>query len=261
MRKELWPILMLLLAGCIRSGSEPVEEYFLGAIVRGDTTKQEIALVFTGDEFADGGERIRSALKLQEVPGSFFFTGNFYRNPDFQSLIRALASDGHYLGAHSDRHLLYCDWEKRDSLLVTRSSFREDLENNYGEMKRFGVEKRDAPFFLPPYEWYNDSIAAWTREMGLRLINYTPGTPSHTDYTLPGDPAYRSSDQIYRSIIDFEERHPGGLNGFILLTHVGTAAERTDKFYDRLEELIRELISKGYRFRRIDAFFTSGEPG
>ena len=223
-----------------------------GAIVRGDTTLKSISLVFTGDEFADGGEHIISVLKRQEVAGSFFLTGRFYRNPDFKHLIRSLTDAGHYLGAHSDQHLLYCDWNRRDSLLVTRKEFVKDLEDNYRAMQQFGIQKGDSPLFLPPYEWYNDTISAWTQYMDLQLINYTSGTFSHADYTVPGTPEYKSSEFIYQSILAFENCNSSGLNGFILLSHIGTATERTDKFYLHLEQLIKELKSKGYTFNRID---------
>ena len=223
-----------------------------GAIVRGDTSNQELALVFTGDEFADGGIHIASVLADQGVKGSFFFTGKFYRNPEFENLIQALLKGGHYLGAHSDQHLLYCTWENRDSLLVSQKQFNDDLLDNYNAMRTFGIAREDAPFFLPPYEWYNDSIAKWTRTMGLQLVNFTQGTLSHTDYTIPRTSGYRSSEEIFRSILDHEESDASGLNGFILLTHIGTAPERTDKFYLYLEKLIEELKEQGYRFKRID---------
>lgn len=224
-----------------------------GAIVRGDTTKKEIALVFTGDEFADGGPVIRKTLRERRVPASFFLTGRFYRNPAFHGLIKGLRADGHYLGAHSDEHLLYCDWGKRDSLLVTEGQFRTDLENNYKRMRRFGIRKQDAQFFLPPYEWYNAQITRWTRKAGLTLVNFTHGTRSTADYTYPEmGKSYRGSDEIYRSILEHERVSPHGLNGFILLVHIGTDPRRTDKFYDRLDRLIGELEGKGYTFRRID---------
>jgi peptidoglycan/xylan/chitin deacetylase (PgdA/CDA1 family) len=223
-----------------------------GAIIRGDTVKKNLALVFTGDEFADGGGQIISVLRKQQVPGSFFFTGNFYRNPAFEQIIRTLHKDGHYLGAHSDKHLLYFDWNQRDSLLVTREEFVYDLENNYRVMKKFGMSKKEAHYFLPPYEWYNDSINAWTKSMDLQLINYSPGTLSNADYTTPEMSNYRSSEAIYRSIIDFETVSASGLKGFILLSHIGTSPERKDKFYAHLDVLITELKSRGYKFKRID---------
>lgn len=193
---------------------------------------------------------IRNILREQNVKASFFLTGNFYRNRAFRSTIRKLKNDGHYLGAHSDRHLLYCDWSDRDSLLVTKEAFSADLMANYREMEKFGVTPDAAAYFLPPYEWYNDSIAAWTRELGFTLINFSPGTISHADYTTPDMKNYRSSDTIYRSIIDYEKDE--GMNGFILLTHIGTDPARTDKFYHRLVALIDVLRLKGYGFRRID---------
>lgn len=38
------------------------------------------------------------------------------------------------------------------------------------------------------------------------------------------------------------------LNGFLLLVHFGVDPRRTDKFYDRLDDLIVELQRRGYEF-------------
>ena len=244
-------LLILIISACSQASKSPFQSIH-GAIVRGDTSRAELALVFTGDEFADGGAHIVSVLSDEDILASFFLTGKFYRNADFESIIQKLRKDGHYLGAHSDQHLLYCSWEDRDSLLVSRTEFQIDLLDNYRAMQDFGIEKEDAPFFLPPYEWYNDSIAVWTKEMGLQLINFTYGTLSHTDYTIPGTSAYRSSNEIYQSILDYESSEIAGLNGFVLLVHIGTAPERTDKFYLYLEKVLTDLKSRGYEFKRID---------
>jgi endoglucanase len=227
--------------------------YSLGATIRGDSTQKKIYLVFTGDEFADGGEKISEILAQEKVRASFFLTGNFYRNPKFNSLIKTLKNDGHYLGPHSGRHLLYCDWAKRDSLLVTKTEFEKDLNDNYEAMAVFGIGKEKARYFLPPYEWYNENIADWTKALGLQLVNFTPGTRSNADYTYPEiGKAYKSSEEIYQSITTFNETKPNNLNGFILLLHIGTDARRTDKFYTRLAELLNYLKKYDYKLARID---------
>ena len=210
-------------------------------------------MVSTGDGFADGGKYIAKVLKEENIHGSFFLTGNFYRNKKFKKIIKELKRNGNYLGSHSDKHLLYCDWEKRDSLLVTKQEFTEDLQNAYKELNKWNIEKNEAHYFLPPYEWYNDSIAKWTNEMGLQLVNFTPGTRSNADYTYPemGN-KYVNSDSVFNSIIHYEMRSSNGLNGFILLVHLGTDPRRTDKFYKRLPELINALKERGYQFVRID---------
>ncbi|WP_231458599.1 MULTISPECIES: polysaccharide deacetylase family protein [unclassified Pedobacter] len=210
-------------------------------------------MVFTGDEFADGGKSISQTLKNRHVKASFFLTGNFYRNKQFNGIIKELKNNGHYLGAHSDKHLLYCDWQKRDSLLVAKHQFDEDLFNNYKEMQHFGISKMDAKYFLPPYEWYNQSIADWTGEHQLQLINFSSGTRSNADYTYPElGKAYRGSEEIFKSINTYNETNPNGLNGFILLLHIGTDPRRKDKFYYRLDELITYLQQYGYDLVRID---------
>jgi peptidoglycan/xylan/chitin deacetylase (PgdA/CDA1 family) len=234
----------------------PLEDRFTvshGAITRGDASKKQIALVFTGDGYADGGLIIAQALRESDTSASFFFTGRFYRNARFFDVITTLRDDGHYLGAHSDQHLLYCSWENRDSTLVNRDEFERDLEANYAEMARFGIEEDNAPFFLPPYEWYNEEIAHWTSEWGLQLVNYSPGTRSHADYTTPdmGD-GYVTSNEILESILSREQQDPDGLNGFILLMHIGTHPSRTDKLYLRLGGLLETLRERGYEFVRLD---------
>jgi peptidoglycan/xylan/chitin deacetylase (PgdA/CDA1 family) len=115
-------------------------------------------------------------------------------------------------------------------------------------MEKFGIKKKEAFYFIPPYEWYNDSISTWTRQTGIQLINYSPGTMSTADYTTPDLKNYRSSEEIMQSI----KAKGDDLNGFILLLHIGTDPARTDKFYRRLDELIEFLRSRKYEIVRVD---------
>jgi peptidoglycan/xylan/chitin deacetylase (PgdA/CDA1 family) len=240
------------LSGEILKSSKKNFSYSHGAIIRGDSTQRKIALVFTGDEFADGGNFIAETLERQKIKASFFLTGRFYEKPAFKSIVQRLRKGGHYLGPHSNDHLLYCDWTKRDSLLVTQKDFFSDLMVNLDIMKGEGINTPALKYFLPPYEWYNDTIAAWTKDLGLQLINFTPGTRSNADYTYPELKNYQSSETIYKSIIDYENSKPAGLNGFIFLVHIGSDPKRTDKFYKRLPQLISYLKAKGYQFQTVE---------
>jgi peptidoglycan/xylan/chitin deacetylase (PgdA/CDA1 family) len=184
------------------------------------------------------------------VKGSFFLTGNFLRNPEFQSVVQQMRAEGHAIGPHSDRHLLYNSWENRDSLLVSEKEFRKDLKANMKELREAGTGKRKVKFFLAPFEWYNREIAEWSRETGLTLINFTPGTGTNADYTTPGMGGYKSSDVLWDHLSRFEERNRLGLKGAIILVHLGTHPDRQDKFYNRLGDLIDELRRRGYDFGR-----------
>ncbi|MEZ4939949.1 MAG: glycoside hydrolase family 9 protein [Saprospiraceae bacterium] len=219
-----------------------------GALVRSDTGRKTIRLIFTGDAYAEGANSILRTLRRAGVQASFFVTGNFCRR--YPKLVRKLRKAGHYVGAHSDRHLLYCSWQNRDSLLVSQAEFMADLRGNFDELRKAGIPKAEARVFIPPYEWYNDSIVAWSREAGLAPVNLSAGTLSAADYTTPDMKNYRSSAAIYDSILDREQRDPNGLNGFHLLLHLGAGPGRKDKFYQRLGDLIRELEARGYGWER-----------
>ncbi len=217
-----------------------------GAIVRGNPNVKALHLVFTGDKFNDGGMIILQVLRKHHIKASFFLTGDFYRNTNFKNFIQEAIKDGHYLGAHSDKHLLYNDWSKDKKLLVDYPKFSTDLSANYEAMKPFQITKENASYFLPPSEWNNEIITQWADRNELTLINYTQGTLSHADYTLPNDKNYRSSEEIYQSILACESEK--GLNGFLLLSHLGTDSKRTDKFYGQLDKLISNLEMKNYEF-------------
>lgn len=219
---------------------------YLDGIIRGDTSKKQVSLVLTGHEYAEGGWEILETLDRNNLKASFFFTGDFYRNPDFEDLIKAIKNKGHYLGAHSDKHLLYCTWEDRSQLLIDRYTFSKDLLDNYSEMKRFGIEQENAQYFLPPYEWYNENITEWTRKLGFQLVNFTPGPKTPADYTDPEMENYISSEEIMQTVWQAEFKDPNGLNGYIILFHIGVGEKRTDKFYELLPDLIKALQKSGY---------------
>ncbi len=218
-----------------------------GAIVRMDTTKKVVYLCFTAHDLSDGFDTILKTLDHHGIKASFFLTGDFCRDATNAALISRIKSAGHYIGPHSDKHLLYCSWENRDSLLITKNKFLEDLENNYSTLAKYGISRTDAQVFLPPFEWYNDSIARWSLKAGLKLVNVSSGTIINQDWTFPdkGKPYY-SSDYLMKNFFSYEKRK--GLNGYILLIHPGTDPRRKDKLYLRLDSILSYMEHKHYQF-------------
>ncbi len=215
-----------------------------GGLIRLDPSRKHIELAFSAHDKADGAETIMKTLEKYNIRGNFFFTGKFYET--FPGVIRKLVKAGHYVGSHSYGHLLYFPWEKTDKMNVTRDEFFEDMQRSYALMRKAGI--RDAKVFMPPYEHYNATVTSWARQMGLDLMNYTNGTATNGDYTTPDMKNYYSSDYIMERIWKCEASDPDGLNGHIMLIHLGTSDLRSDKFYDRLDELIEKLLAKGYSF-------------
>jgi len=226
-------------------------KYKFGAITNTDMSKKQISLVFAGSEFSDGARTILNTLKSLKIKASFFFTGDFYRNKNNKQYIEEIQKEGYYLGANSDKNLLYCSFLKRDSLFITKNEFLNDLKNNYLEMEKFGITKSKAPFFLPPSEWYNNTISQWCNEFGLQLISPTPKTMSNYDVSTPDmRDNYLSSTEIYNNIMELESSQ--GLNGNILVFHMGADSKRKDKFYTKLHLLLSTIAKNGYEF--VDLF-------
>jgi endoglucanase len=222
------------------------EKDAFGAIIRHKPEGKKIYLCFTGHEYADGAASIRQVLKKAGIKASFFFTGDFLRQ--FPAAAKDLKSDGHYIGPHSDKHLLYCSWERQDSTLIDKPTFLKDLGANYTALEQLGIRRQDAMYFMPPYEWYNKEIAEWSQEAGVKIVNFTAGTGTNADYTWPGLPNYRSSKELYSKVLSLEQESPQKFNGAHLLIHIGTDPRRTDKFYTYLPQLIKHLREKGYAF-------------
>ena len=222
-----------------------------GALIRINPNEKNIYLVFTGDEYFEGGEFVLQTLQKNNIKGSFFFTGNFLRNPEFKKITKNIVAGGHYVGAHSDKHLLYNDWQNRDSTLVSYEEFKTDLKNNFKELEKFGIQPANATIFMAPYEWYNQQIVNWSRQLGLDVVNFTPGTGTNADYTTPEMPNYKSSEQLWNRLIEYEKSNETGLNGAIILIHPGTEQARKDKFYHQLHNLIQYFSDKGYRFKSL----------
>lgn len=212
-----------------------------GAIVQSDTSKKHIYLCFTGHDFDDGFNHVLTVLKNKNIKASFFLTGDFIRN--HKSLVKTIANRGHYIGAHSNKHLLYCDWVIRDSLLHTSKKIKRDIKRNLKQLKALGIHPK---YFMPPYEWYNTEVVEIAKALNQTTINFSYGTRSNADYTKPNMKNYLSSDTILKSIYGYEKEN--GLNGFHLLIHPGVSPLRKDKLYLQLEGLIDKLENKGYSF-------------
>lgn len=224
-----------------------------GGIIRGPTNRKCLALVFTAHEFDEGADTILRELARRHGHGSFFLTGAFLEAPRTAPLRNRLLAGGHYLGPHSDRHLLYCAWEAPRKTRVSRAEFRADLLGNVAKLPAPARPSRGGPrYFLPAYEHYNPEIAGWTAELGFTLINYTPGTRSNADYTSEAEANFVSSQAIFDSIVRREREDPRGLNGYILLLHLGSGPGRSDKFHRRFGELLDYLAAQGYQFVRVD---------
>ena len=102
----------------------------------------------------------------------------------------------------------------------------DHIGNQFGQQKLWiGLINKKHGLILKA-RWYMLFPVKWSFE----LINFTYGTRTNADYTTPSMKAYLTSEEIYQSVIEYEAENRIGLNGFIMLIHIGTDPEREDKF-------------------------------
>jgi len=226
-----------------------------GGIIRGPTDQRRIALLFAGHEYAEGGTTILNELAKHKAQASFFLTQHFLSSSDFSPLVARLYREGHCLGPHSSKDLFYCFAEEPKRTLVTREQFANDFTGCLNRVREIGDSSQLPGYFLPPDERYNLEIAEWASHYFYVTIGYTPGTRSIADCTGEADPGFVSSQAIFDSIVAKEQQDPHGLNGCLLLFHLGSGPARADKFHARFGELLDYLAGKGYQFVAVDELF------
>ena len=241
---------MFILLSCMLLCTAPLyERDSHGAVVRIDSGRKVIHLIFSADDTFEGAQPILQLLDRHCVKASFFLTGNCLRDERFKPVIQEIIRNGHYVGGHSDNHLLYAPWDDRQQSLVTPDSLIADFRQNMIELEKYEIDIPQIRYYLPPYEYYNSEHVRLIESQGQTVINFTPGVQTAADYTTPDMPNYRSSQVLIDQLFAFEATN--GLNGGIVLIHPGTQESRTDKLYARLDEIILRLKEKGYTFERL----------
>lgn len=249
-----------LLCGCSSLQNEQIEfvkdQY--GVVTKINPADKNVYLVFTAHfstndsgafENFDGIEPVLNTLAEKEVKGSFFPTGNCFREEKYKSSIERIIKDGHYLSAHSNHHLLLCSYENRDSSLVTADSIKVDIAGMEKELERFGLKKEQYKWMIPPYEYYNQLSADVLRSLGYELANPTEGLETSLDWMGTDSPEYCSAQRLVQNIWDFDDEY--GLNGAIILIHAMNYPCRTeeDRTYNHLGDIIDTLRIRGYGFK------------
>ena len=229
----------------LKSAPEMLKDNY-GAVVRVNPQSKDIYLVFTADTQFNGAESILNTLKKNKIKAGFFLTGNCLREPEHKAIIERIIAEGHYVGGHSDNHVLMADWGADRATLMTTDSIITDIRRNFEALAAFGIEPKDALWYIPAYEHYNRENVALLNAYGLKTFNYTPGTGTPADYTVPSMKNYKPSQQLIEGLYAFEKEK--GLGGAIILIHPGISEERPDPLYERLDEIIRTMKKKGYRF-------------
>lgn len=226
-------------------------------ITRGVKDYKEVCLTFDGGASAKATTEILSILEKKSIRCTIFLTGKFMQR--YPELVKRMVADGHEIGNHtySHHHLTTYRFNERHNTLkkVNRLYLQKELKATQ-EIFRQLTGKDITPYWRAPYGEHNAEIRNWAKEIGYTHISWTRDYKRNQSLdaldwvTDRNSELYLTSEQIKDRIVNFGEDDEDGLNGCIILMHLGS--ERPyDNAYKKLPELIDELRDKGYEFSTV----------
>jgi peptidoglycan/xylan/chitin deacetylase (PgdA/CDA1 family) len=235
----------------------PTIAALIGNFSRGPIDRKEVAFTFDGGSIANAASDILNTLKAKGAKCTFFLTGEFIQK--YPDLVRRIASEGHDVGNHTWGHPHLTSFAQDGMQVtlpsVTAETIRAELSRTAALYRK--VTGRDMlPIWRAPYGEVNSELMRWAAEAGYRHVGWTAGrgweeNMDTLDWVADKkSKVYRSADEIAGKIMASAKKGPQGINGAVILMHLGT--ERKEDFpHQKLPKLLDELMQNGYRMVKV----------
>lgn len=222
----------------------------------GPVDRKRVALTFDGGSNANVAPAILDTLSSRSVSATIFLTGNFIRR--FPETTRNIVAAGHECGNHTYNHphLTSYGIDRTRSTLpdITPETLADQLLRTE-RLFRYTTGYSIQPLWRAPYGEYNSAICRWAHDAGFLHIGWRQGRTwrdgldSNDWVPDSATPGYHSPEDFYHKVIDLSRRPPAGINGGIILMHLGTHRKRKkDQVHFIIGKLIDTLRADGYRF-------------
>jgi len=222
-------------------------------IARASTDRKEVLLTFDGGSNANSTPAILDILKAHGIRATMFLTGEFIQR--YPELVRRIAREGHTVGNHtfSHPHLTSFSFNGRQSTLpgVTPEFLHSQLSRAAG-LYQLATDRTLSPYWRAPFGEYNGAILRWGADAGWRHVYWTPHMDTLDWVANPSDPLFRTPAQILAGLLRQSRQAPAGMNGGIVLMHLGTEREGESRADTVLESLVKQLEADGYGFVPVD---------
>lgn len=178
--------------------------------------KKQVALTFDAAWGDEDAEKIREILNHYQVKVTFFMVGDWMRK--YPDLVKELASDGHDIANHSDKHPHVNKMDKED--------IKKDIQAAHQTIKE--LTGQECVLYRPPYGEYNNTVLQAAKECGYYTIQWDVDSIDWKGEEAP-------------ILIKRVTSHKKLKDGSIILLHNG--AKHTA---EALPQIIEGLKAKGY---------------
>jgi peptidoglycan/xylan/chitin deacetylase (PgdA/CDA1 family) len=236
----------------------PTANYLANDLSRGDRERKQVSLTFDGGSTDNAAQQILDILKEHNLQVTIFLTGGFVEK--FPEATKRLVQEGHEVGNHTwnHPHLTSYAADKQNVTLpnVTREFVHDQLTRTAKLFEEVTGQKM-APFWRAPYGEHNAEIRQWAAELGYRHVGWTRGrswqeSMDTMDWVADTtSQAYHTSEEILAHLMNLANEETHGINGGIILTHLGSHRQDGDHFYTVLPRLISGLREKNYALVKV----------
>jgi peptidoglycan/xylan/chitin deacetylase (PgdA/CDA1 family) len=221
----------------------------------GSARKKLVALTFDGGDRANAVADILDTLLSRNVKATMFLTGEFMLRQ--RDAVRLIVSRGHEIGSHtfSHPHLTSFGQDHTQTTLpsVTEAFLARELAKTDSVFSAvYGA--RLSPLWRSPYGEHNRTICAWAQRAGFLHIGWGQGRTwrknlDSNDWTPNEETAgFHTPQEVFDKIVALAGEPPYGINGGIILMHLGTVRrEREKQVHLIVGRLIDTLSAMGYR--------------
>ncbi len=225
----------------------------------GSRRLKTVALTFDGGGHMNAAREILDTLRSRDVRATMFLTGRFVER--YPKLVRRMAALGHDIGNHTYTHPHLTTWASTRSHQtlpgITRARIFKELGRTARAFQK-ATGQRMVPLWRAPYGERNRQICRWAQEAGYLPVGWRQGRTwmenldSNDWVPNEDDPAYHSPDEVLRKILTAARRKPYGINGGIVLMHLGTLRKRrSERVHLSVGTLIDSLRALGYSFATV----------
>jgi peptidoglycan/xylan/chitin deacetylase (PgdA/CDA1 family) len=223
-------------------------------ISRGNLKRKELVFTFDGGSEANSCASILKALDEAKIRTTIFLTGEFIEK--YPELTRVIAQK-HEVGNHTYNHSHLTTYAENSQQKTSANMTREELQNQLRkteEVFQQATGKRMAPLWRAPYGEHNLEIRKWAAELGYVHVAWTsnPKTRQNMDSLdwVPNAsvPGYFPALLIKERILSFGQNEPEQANGAIMLMHLGSQRDESDRIDKWLPEIIKTFRQRNYHF-------------
>lgn len=240
------------------SSGRPTANYLARDLSRGSVERKQVSLTFDGGSTDNAAVQILDILKENRLHVTVFLTGGFVEK--FPDITRRLVQEGHEVGNHTWNHphlTSFANNKHNETLPNVTREFLQDQLNRTAQLFEEVTGTKMAPFWRAPYGEHNAEIRQWAAELGYRHVGWTRGrswqesmdTMDWVADTTSG--AYHTAEEILAHLMAMAENEANGVNGGIILTHLGSHRQEGDHFYTVLPRLITGLREKNYALVKV----------